>query len=111
MPKIRVDAEPINVSIFDQVWQNGGWYITNAEFKMPKLGQNGEIDQTETVTGQLTRPVKIRSNREDQHGSRNHLRLTRFNDYRIIVPVILNFAPTETDEPTGDGVTSVIGCI
>jgi hypothetical protein len=106
MPKIRVEAEPINVSIYDLVRQSGGWCIDQAQFTMPKIPKKGEtVTDNEKVTDQLTQPVKVRGNHTDQHGSHNHLKLTRFNDFTVMVPVIINFDPTETEEPSREKIS------
>ena len=75
-------------------------------FLMPRI-EGMKVDATRRVADRLAQPAKLRRNPRDGNGSEYHLNLTRFNDFRVVVPVIL----AEIDEPTGDGVTSVIGCI
>lgn len=104
MPKIRLDAEPLVLSRADI--HNG--FVMSAEFRMPLVhfGTN-EVDPVQKVKLQLTQPARLRRNPLDEHGNNYHLNLTRFNSFRVMIPVIL----AEIDEPTGDGVTSVSGCI
>lgn len=104
MPKIRLDAEPLILSRADI--HNG--FVMSAEFRVPFVHFGSmEVDPVQKVKLQLTQPVKLRRNPLDEHGNNYHLNLTKFNTFRVIVPVIL----AEIDKPTGDGVTSVIGCI
>lgn len=105
MPRIRVDAEPLILSSEDIKRIGAGLFVESAEIITMPLIKGMKISQDKKMTSELTQPVKLRRNLEDK--TQFHLRLTRFNCFRIMVPVIL----AETDEPTGDGITSVIGCI
>lgn len=107
MSKIRVDAEPLVLSQKDIY--NG--FVQSATFKMPLVhfGTN-EVDPVQKVKLQLTQPVRLRHNLRDEHGNEYHLKLTRFNSFRVMVPVIL----AEIEEPTEGNsalTTSTIGCI
>ena len=84
MSKIKVDAEPLILS--QDEMRNG--FIMSAEFTMPSI-RGMEVDPTEKSISRLTQPAKLRRNPRDEHGSDYHLRLTRFDSFRVMVPVIL----------------------
>jgi len=85
MSKIKVDAEPLILSR-DEI--SNGFVLSAAEFTMPSI-RGMEVDPTEKSISRLTQPAKLRRNPRDEHGSDYHLRLTRFDSFRVMVPVIL----------------------
>lgn len=105
MPKIRVDAEPLILSSEDIKRIGAGWFVESAGLITMPLIKGMEVSQDEKMTSKLTQPVKLRRNLEDK--TQFHFNLTRFNCFRIMVPVIL----AEIDEPTRNGIASTIGCI
>lgn len=91
MPKIRVDAEPLTLS--QEEIDRG--FVMSAEFTMPLI-RGMRVDSTEKSITRLTQPARLRRNLRDERGSDYHLKLTRFDTFRVMVPVIL----AEIDSPT-----------
>ena len=104
MSRIRVDAEPL-ILYPSEIRQ--GLVMSAAEFKMPVI--NGmKIDPVLKVTNRLTQPAKLRHNPRDEFGSDYHLRLTRFNTFRVMVPVIFAEMDSLTPDETA---TFGISCV
>ncbi len=106
MPKIRVDAEPITLSSEDIRRSREGLFIENAiTFTMPLI-KGMKVDQTKKIISELTQPVRLRRNFDDK--SQYHLKLTRFNEFTITVPVVLAEIEDHKSKPSSTSFS--IGC-
>ena len=92
MPKIRVDAEPLILYPEDIRRGKDGLFVESAKPIAMPLFKGDKVDLAERMTNELSQPVRLRCNSKDK--TQYHLRLTRFNDFTVMVPVIL----AETDE-------------